>query len=145
MFHDLPSSRGSRASRHPPSTHHPPADQPATTAVQQQWSSTYRTNPQRQHSSTPVRTTAVHLWYARSWVGFALSFDSPPQETRGGSLFYDCLLFRGSRASRHLPSTRHPLLCVDQLIARVFNKKMKKIGTSSSTCLSTKCRGRSRP
>ena len=57
-----------------PITHRLPTDQPTTTAAQQQWSSTYR----RIHNGSTVRTKAVHLWYARSWVGFALFYDSPP-------------------------------------------------------------------
>ena len=47
---------------------------PTTTAMQQQWSNTYRPI----HNGSTARTTAVHLWYARSWVGFAHSYDSPP-------------------------------------------------------------------
>ena len=61
VLYDAPSSCRSRASRHPPSTHHPPpthrpTHRSSTTAVEQY----VLINPQRQHSSTVVRNTAVH-------------------------------------------------------------------------------------
>ena len=65
----------------------------STTAVEQY----VRTNPQRQHSSTAVRTTAVHLWYARSSVGFALTYNYPPS---GGK--------REPSPTKHPPPTTHP-------------------------------------
>ena len=61
--------------KHPPTTHRPTHHHSSTAALEQY----VLTNPQRQHSSTAVRTTAVHLWYARTWVGFfSLSYDCPP-------------------------------------------------------------------
>ena len=59
VFKDPPRSRGSRASRHPPSTHHsPPILRPIhnnnTTEVERY----VPTNLQRQHSRAAVRTTA---------------------------------------------------------------------------------------
>ena len=65
-----------RAATHQaPTPQHPPTDQPTTTAVQQQWSSTYRPI---HHGSIAVRQHVSQRWHARSWVGFALSYDSPP-------------------------------------------------------------------
>ena len=78
---------------HPSPTHRPTHYHSSTTAVDQY----VPTNPQRQHSNTAVRTTAVHLWYARSWVEFALSYDSPPS---GGE--------REQSPTKHPPPTTHP-------------------------------------
>ena len=78
---------------HPPITHRPSHYHSSTTAVEQY----VPTNLQRQHSSTTIRTTAVHLWYTRSWVGFALSYDSPPS---GGE--------REPSPTKHPPLTTHP-------------------------------------
>ena len=79
ILYDPPPSRGSRASCHPPSTHHPPTThRPTPHTSTRAMEQNVPTNPQLQYISTAVRTTAVHLWYARSWVGFALSYDSPP-------------------------------------------------------------------
>ena len=80
----------------PPPTHHPPTKphHSSTTAVEQY----VPTNPQRHHSSTAVRTTAVHLWYARSWVGFSCN-----------SLRFST--FRGRARAvthQHPPSTTYP-------------------------------------
>ena len=77
---------------HPPTTHRPSHYHSSTTAVEQYVS----TNPQRHHSIT-ARTTAVHLWYARSWVGFALSYDTPPS---GGEL--------EPPPTKNSPPTTHP-------------------------------------
>ena len=77
---------------HPPTTHRPSYYRRNTTAVEQEVPS----NPQRQHTSTAVRTTAVHLWYARGWVGFICT-----------SL--RCSTFRGrARAVTHQAPTTHP-------------------------------------
>ena len=78
-----------------PHHHPPPTDQATinTTTVQQQWSSTYRPV----HNGSTVCTTAVHLWYARSWVGFALSYDYPPSGEE-----------REPPPTKHPPPTTHP-------------------------------------
>ena len=64
LFYDFPPSveeREPSPTKHPPATHHP-TDQATTTAVQQQWSSTYGPI----HNGSTVVTTAVHLWYVAS-------------------------------------------------------------------------------
>ena len=80
---------------HSPTTHRPSHYHSSTTTVGQY----VPTNPQRQHSTTAINTTAVHLWYARrrSWVGFALSCDSPPS---GGE--------REPSPTKHPPPTTNP-------------------------------------
>ena len=73
-----------------PATHHPPTDQPTThssTAAVEQYVST---NPQRQHSSTAVSTTADTCGTPRT--GWDLHF-------------LTILHFLGESASRHRPST----------------------------------------
>ena len=61
-----------------PTTHHPPTDQPTTTAVQQQWSRTYRPI---HNGSTAVRRYAPQRHTRGTpeagWHLFALSYDSP--------------------------------------------------------------------
>ena len=90
---------GESANRHPPSTHYPgpPTDQPTTTAVQQQRSSTYRPI---HNGSTAVRQLAPQRYTcgtAGARVGFALPSDSPPS---GGE--------REPSPTKHPPPTTHP-------------------------------------
>ena len=90
---------GESASRHPPSTHHPPPTHrpthhhSSTTTVEQY----VPTNPQRRHSSTAVRTTVGHLWYARSWVGFIYTF-----------LLFSTFRGRARAVTHQAPTTHHP-------------------------------------
>ena len=75
--------------KHPPATHHP-NDQATTTAVQQQWSSTYGPI----HNGSTVLTTAVYLWYV------AINSSGMPGEAGWNLHFSTILHLPGESASR---------------------------------------------